>query len=280
MEPMMRRLAMAWVIVVAMALGLCACGRDQAQPGEALPTTGSGPAARAAPEPAPVELADVIERDPRYIIGISYPPVAREHPGLARLLLDYADAARAELMQSVAGLGAEPPTAPYDLSLAFTEVVATPRLVTIAADGSSYTGGAHGNPLLARFTWLSASDEQLTAARLVPRPGDWQVVSDYVREELSTALSRRVESSGDAGERGRLLQGGLQMIEQGTTPEAGNFDQFEPVLDASGRIVAIRFVFPPYQVGPYSEGAQSVEVPAEVLLPVVAPGYRHLFEGG
>ena len=272
---------MAWVIVVAMALGLCACGRDQAQPGEALPTTGSGPAARAAPEPAPVELADVIERDPRYIIGISYPPVAREHPGLARLLLDYADAARAELMQSVAGLGAEPPTAPYDLSLAFTEVVATPRLVTIAADGSSYTGGAHGNPLLARFTWLPDRGEQLTAARLIPDPAGWKVVSDLAREQLATALSQRIEGSGyDPAERSQLLEGGMQMIDQGTAPDPANFAQFEPVVDASGRIEAIRFVFPPYQVGPYSDGAQSVEIPAGVLLPLVDPGYRPLFMGG
>ena len=281
MEPMMRRLAMAWVIVVAMALGLCACGRDQAQPGEALPTTGNGPATRTTPEPAPVELADVIERDPRYIIGISYPPVAREHPGLARLLLDYADAARAELMQAVAGLGTEPPTAPYDLSLAFTEVVATPRLVTIAADGSSYTGGAHGNPLLARFTGLPARGEQLPAARLIPDPAVWKVVSGLAREQLATALSQRIEGSGyDPAERAQLLEGGMQMIDQGTAPDPANFAQFEPVVDARGRIEAIRFVFPPYQVGPYSDGVQSVEVPAGVLLPLVAPGYRHLFTGG
>ena len=42
--------------------------------------------APAVPASAPVVLEDVIERDPRYIIGISYPPVAREHPGLAALL--------------------------------------------------------------------------------------------------------------------------------------------------------------------------------------------------
>lgn len=277
----MRRLAMAWVMVMAMALALCACGRDQAPRGDAMPAGSDAPAPTGASAPEPVELADVIERDPRYIIGISYPPVAREHPGLARLLRDYADGARSELMQAVAGLGAEPPTAPYDLSLAFTEVVATPRLVTIAADGSSYTGGAHGNPLLVRFTWLPERGEQLTAERLIPDRGGWKVVSDLAREQLATALSQRVEASGYApGERAQLLEGGMQMIDQGTTPDPANFAQFEPLVDAGGRIVAIRFVFPPYQVGPYSDGAQSVDVPAGVLLPLVAPGYRPLFMGG
>ena len=280
MEPMMRRSAMAWMVVLATALALCGCGRDQGQ-GDAVPAAGNGQAADGTPEPAPVELADVIERDPRYIIGISYPPVAREHPGLARLLLAYADAAREELMQAVAGLGAEPPTAPYDLSLAFTEVVATPRLVTIAADGSSYTGGAHGNPLLARFTWLPDRGEQLTAARLIPDPDGWKVVSGLAREQLATALSQRIDGSDyDPAERAQLLEGGMQMIDQGTAPDPANFAQFEPVVDGSGRIEAIRFVFPPYQVGPYSDGVQSVEVPAGVLLPLVAPGYRPLFMGG
>jgi len=39
-------------------------------------------------------------------------------------------------------------------------------------------------------------------------------------------------------------------------------------------------VFAPYQVGPYSDGTQTVEVPADVLLPFVAPEYRTLFSGG
>ena len=67
------------------------------------------------------------------------------------------------------------------------------------------------------------------------------------------------------------------MIDQGTTPDAANFAQFEPVMDAGGRIAALRFVFPPYQVGPYSDGTQTVDVPASVLLPHVAAGYRELF---
>lgn len=272
----MRRLAVAGM----MALALCGCGRDAEPGGDAGKAAARDlPASPEAERPEPVELADVIERDPRYLVGISYPPVARRYPGLARLVKDYAEAARSDLMQAVRGLGEDKPTAPYDLSLAFTELAVTPRLVTVAADGSSYTGGAHGNPLLARFTWLPGEKAQLTAAKLIPQPGDWRVVSSYAGEQLATALSQRVEASGyPPGERAQLLEGGLQMIEQGTAPESANFDQFEPVLDAEGRIVAIRFVFPPYQVGPYSEGAQSVEVPARVLLPVVAPGYRPLFK--
>jgi hypothetical protein len=70
------------------------------------------------------------------------------------------------------------------------------------------------------------------------------------------------------------------MLDEGTEPEAANFDIFEPVLDGDGRISALRFVFPPYQVAPYAAGTQTVEVPAAALLPHVAPAYSALFAGG
>ena len=76
------------------------------------------------------------------------------------------------------------------------------------------------------------------------------------------------------------LKNAADMIEQGTEPKPGNFANFEPVLDAGGKIAALRFVFPPYQVGPYSDGTQTVEVPAAVLLPHVPPIERGLFAGG
>ena len=71
-----------------------------------------------------------------------------------------------------------------------------------------------------------------------------------------------------------------EMIADGTAPKAANFARFEPVVDADGRIRALRFVFPPYQVGPYSDGTRTADVPAAVLLPVLAPEYRRLFRGG
>ena len=228
-----------------------------------------------------LELKDVSESDPRYIVGISYPPSASQYPGLAAELKKYADTTRADLQEAVDGLGGTPPTSPYDLSLAFTQLVATPDVVAIAADGSSYTGGAHGNPLIARFVWLPKQTRLLTAAELVPDPKSWEAISDFAREQLHTSLSQRIDGDDmEATARAEMLKNAGRMIDQGTAPEPGNFAQFEPVMNEAGRIRALRFVFPPYQVGPYSDGTQAVEVPAEVLLPNIAPAYRPLFVGG
>ena len=244
-----------------------AAGRDAATPGEAT---------------APVVLQDVIETKPDYIVGISYPQgIVARHPALAQALQAYAESARAELMQSVAALKGSKPSAPYDLSLQFTGLVDTPRIVAAAADGSSYTGGAHGNPLVARFVWLPTEQRLLKAEQLIPDAASWKIVSDQVREQLMTALSQQLDDDGlEAAERSQALRDGSGMIDAGTAPDPKNFARFEPVMNADGSIRALRFVFPPAQVAPYSDGTRSVDVPAQVLVPLVSPDYKALFRAG
>src|SRR3546814_10212679 len=77
---------------------LAACQREAPAPEARAPESQTAPAAVPAPAApaAPVELKDVIERDPNYVIGISYPPNINQYPGLAAELQRYADAARSD----------------------------------------------------------------------------------------------------------------------------------------------------------------------------------------
>ncbi len=264
-------------LALAVAMTLSACQREST-PRTTPAGDSAAPAAAPAATEALVELKDVIETNDRYVVGISYPAAAKRYPGLAKALADYSAAERAELMEAVEAFGNDKPTAPYELSLAFEQVVDTPQIVAVAADGSRYTGGAHGQPLIARFVWLPGQDSRLTAAALIPEPKGWQAVSDYVREQLHTAVVTRAdEDELPPTDRAELIKNTSRMIDEGTEPEADNFSEFVPVLDAAGRVTALRFVFPPYQVGPYADGTQTVEVPATVLLPHVAPAYAGLF---
>ena len=271
--PLIRALLCAALLLSAVA----GCKREEPA---STPAASGAPAAAPTDVPAvaPTALKDVIETTDRYVIGISYPPSANQYPGLAKALGDYSAAARAELMEAVEAFGNDKPTAPYELSLTFEQVVNTPQIVAIAADGSRYTGGAHGQPLIARFVWLPQHDQRLTSAALVTGPKGWQAISDYVREHLHTAVVTRADEDELAAvDRAALIKSTSRMIDEGTEPEPGNFSEFVPVLDASGHITALRFVFPPYQVGPYADGTQTVDVPAAVLRPHVAPEYAGLF---
>ena len=269
----MKRLLVTILVVCALA----GCRREAPTHAGASDVPGTqAPMPREEP-PAPVVLEDVVETDPRYIIGITWPDGVDRYPGLAVLLKDYADAARAEVMEAVEGLEPDA-TAMYDLALEFRVIADTPQVFAVAADGGSYTGGAHGTPLIARFVWLPQENRLLAPADLVGDAGAWREVSAYVREQLHAALSQRVDADElEPGERARVMRAAGRMIEEGTAPEPDNFAQFEPVIGTDGTVVALRFVFPPYQVGPYSDGVQTVEVPASVLLPHVASAYQPLF---
>lgn len=228
--------------------------------------------------PAAADLRDVIENTPSYVIGISYPPAASKYPGLANALSDYAGHAKADLLKSVAELGNDKPTAPYELSLAFDMLVETPAVVAVSADGSSYTGGAHGQPLVARFVWLPEQQQLLKADDLVADAKGWQAISDFTEDKLLEQATVRAQGEDMSPEEQQAQVRNLsKMIDEGTAADATNFGQFQPVMDAAGKIAALRFVFPPYQVGPYSDGTQTVDVPAAVLLPHVAADYRGLF---
>ncbi|HRF83871.1 MAG TPA: DUF3298 domain-containing protein, partial [Pseudoxanthomonas sp.] len=170
------------------------------------------------------------------------------------------------------------PSAPYELSLGFRQTLRTDEVVAIAADGSLYTGGAHGIPLVARFVWLPRQQRMLTADTLLAAPAGWEPIAAYVGEQLGTAANTRAADEGlEPEERRQLLSNALRMIADGTEPKPENFAQFEPVAAADGRIAGLRFVFPPYQVGPYADGVQAVEVPAAVLRPYLADDVRGLF---
>lgn len=277
------------LIAVLMAgLLVTAVGCDRSSPDAAGPADSATTQPSGLPEPVaddqPVVLEDVVEGTSDYLVGISYQGDSATYPGLARQLKAYADTAREEMIQAAQSRprGEDAGSnVPYDLSLSFVEVLRTPQLVSWAADGSSYTGGAHGMPLLARFNWLPAQKKMLTADELVTDAAGWRAISDYVREQLHTRLSQRIDADDpEPAERARMMRSAGRMIDDGTAPEAEQFAQFEPLPETAGKLRGLRFVFPPYQVGPYSDGVQTVDVPASVLMPHLAPEYRDLFDGG
>lgn len=261
------------VAALVLCIGACQKGPADDDPGK--------PDTTAAQTQARAGLQDVIERTPQYLVGITFPPVADQHPLLAKALKVYADRARADLTQAVNAAGsAAKANLPYDLSLNFTDISQRNDAIVIAADGSLYTGGAHGIPLIARFTYLPAEQRLLQPSDLVKDEG-WKAVSDYVRSQLSDAIKTRLEEDEiPSGERPEILESANAMIEEGTLPDAANFAQFEPIPSADGKWFGLRFVFPPYQVGPYSDGTQTVDVPVEVLRPYLTDAYRARFTGG
>ncbi|MBT2748902.1 MULTISPECIES: DUF3298 and DUF4163 domain-containing protein [unclassified Lysobacter] len=270
--------------VCLLALALAACKKEATPPPATTApavTPGTALPAPVATDAGPVELKEVVETTPNYVVGITYNTKAAQYPGLARELKRYADNARSELIEAANGRTAKENPSPYELSLTFDDVVDAPDMAAVSADGSSYTGGAHAAPLIARFVWLPKQNKLLKAEELIPDKTGWDAVSRYVREQLHSALSQRIDADDLApAVRAEQIETGGRMIDDGTAADPANFAMFEPMRSADGKLSGLKFVFAPYEVGPYSDGTQMVEVPAAVLLPHLAPAYRPLFVGG
>lgn len=266
----------ALAVSVALILGLTAC-RDKDE------AVAPPPAAQTTPPPAPPapELKDLIERDPRYVVGISFPPDAKRYPGLAAALQRYADGARDELLKAVQAADPAKQSAPYELTLNFSMLAESPAVVAVAVDGASYTGGAHGDPLMARFVWLPKQERMLTANDLFANATAWNTISDYAREQLHAALSQRVDADElPPDQRAETIRTVGRMIDEGTQPTPTAFAAFEPIpapAPETERLMGLRFVFPPYQVGPYVDGVRTVDVPTAILSPLLVPELRPLF---
>lgn len=275
--PPFLRPVLAHLALVAACLAIVGCGERESSraPAEAPTTSAAAPAA-AAPK---VALKDVLETAPTHIIGISYPAELARYPGLAAQAQRYAEQARQTVVDAVRQRPSDPAAGPYELSLEFKLKHESPRLVVLAVDGSSYTGGAHGLPLIQRWVWLRPEERLLTAAELFPQEESWKTISTTIREQLRTAVAQRLDADKvPAAERAEVVRTAGAMIEGGTEARADDFTVFEPVMTPDGKISALRFVFPPYQVGTYADGMHTVELPAAQLVGMVNPKHRGLFE--
>jgi hypothetical protein len=252
-----RACCVAWL-----AIALIGCQKEPvADPATASPT---------APPPAAVahqaiELKDVFETDGGAVIGISYPPGLQRDPGLAGIIRDYAERARGNVL-AAAGRAPAPDTT-CDLSLAFTVVAQNPDLIAVTLDGSQYTGGAGSESHVARFVWLRRAARLLPANELIPSPAGWQAIAVYIRDKQNAALLEEGAAAGRADPQNKELEPAIHRM----TLEP----KYTPRLDPQGRIAALRFVLPVDDPG--LEGLTTVEVPAAVLRPFIAPAYANWF---
>ncbi len=263
-----------------LCLALVACQDKSTQPqADAQPATAT---AAAQPQADGLPLKDVLERNPRYLVGITYPASANQYPKLAATLHAYSQSARDDLAEAVKQAEEDQlEGAFYDLSLNFSELQNRADALVVAANGTLYTGGAHGMPLEARFVYLPKQDTLLEADKLIADQAGWQAISSHVRAALRQQLTERLQAEGLPEEEQReIIKSTSGMINEGTEPEPDNFAQFEPIPAADGKWLGLKFVFPPYQVAPYADGTHIVEVPARVLRAHVAPDYQALFSGG
>jgi hypothetical protein len=149
--------------------------------------------------------------------------------------------------------------------------------MSVLARGSMDTGGAHPLPLLASFNLHVGDDKVIALADLfADANAALKAVSEEARRQLEGRAEATLRETTPEQNRADELKRMREWIERGTEAKADNFAVF--LVDGiDAKAIGLTLLFPPYQVAPYADGAQQIEVPAKVFYELLKPEYRTAF---
>jgi len=256
-------------LIVACTFSLLA-GCDQT-PAPAAPITTSGSAST---QPTPNE--DVGQGN-GYAYHVRYPQLAPEWSTLGDALRTWAAARKREFLDArLADDNTNAP--PYNLDLEFNVARRTSDFVSVLADGSVYTGGAHPAPLVASFN-LQMSDGKLIqlADLFADAHLALEALSAEARRQLEGAFEAKLRETLPEQDQAAALKRMHEWVARGTQAQTENFAAF--LVDGlETKAIGLTLIFPPYQVAAYADGTQQVEVPAKVFYQLLKPEYRDAFQ--
>lgn len=266
-------------LVCGLAVALSACNgqaNPQPQP-ERTPKTAATATAtassRATASASSSGARAVSEETDDFLFEYSYPKEAGRIPELAAMLDQRLDKARADLVSESSQARAEArsdgfPYNKHSSTVKWKTVAELPAWLSLSAEVSSYTGGAHGNYGFDSLVWSKQTAAAMEAIALFESPS---ALDRALGDKLCSALDKeRAKRRGaDAGE---------------TTIE--EFDKCVPVKDATvlvgsrGRRKFDRLTveYGPYAAGPYAEGAYVLDFPVDrAVLGAVKPEFKDAF---
>lgn len=248
--------------LAAATLLLAGCG---AQEPPAPPTTPT-----AATRAGDVSTVDQASTE-HYRYDVTYPALAAPDATLAAALRAYGEQRKREFLAAAEGAprSADTEFVPWELHLRFDVRADTGDFLAIVATGEVYSGGAHGNPVIASFVLHRAGDRVVTMADLFADAEEGErALGDYARREL---VARRAAAR-------PLDNAELRWLRDGTAPRPENYAVFAIDGDGARPARGLVLIFPPYQVAPYADGAVEVAVPASVFRELLRPAFRGAFE--
>ncbi|MCL1889564.1 MAG: DUF3298 and DUF4163 domain-containing protein [Desulfovibrionaceae bacterium] len=224
---------------VLMLFGLSACAG-------AVRTVRPVPSALEEAAPADFPRESLSEANACHTARLDYPFFGR--PALDQAVRQRAESLfrdiLAELDQDCPGGTDKNPKASFEAACL---VFNTRQTVSVRFDTWVYTGGAHGLEGVRTATLRLDNGSELGYRDLFSRPeGLWEFLADYVRAALRPTLEAYWQT--------------MPEYEAGLDSKEESFRHF--AVTPAG----LSLFFPPYQLAPYSAGAQYCDIPLEKLL--------------
>lgn len=212
-------------------------------------------------------MAQAAETTPNYTFDYAYPAAAGQIGPLRAWLEADKARMRAKLAADAATFRADAkkegiPFRAYDATKTWKVVTSTPRFLSLSADLSSYTGGAHGMSQSLSLVWDKKAGRQLKATDVFVSPAAIQAAFGAAWcAQLKTERTKRLGA--DAG--------------QDDFFKCPKLSELTLLLGSSGgRVInRIGLIADPYVAGSYAEGPYEVTLPVTAaVLRAVKPAYR------
>jgi len=209
---------------------------------------------------------------------VSWPGTAAQIAPLDALLRGDAESLR---QQTQDGMRAEQaaaneagyPFRGYSYLEDWSVVADVPALLILQSEGYTFTGGAHGMPIVKALHWDKAGGKVLEVGDMFDVSALGAAVSERFCEALDAQRAEKRGAPVNAGNSGALAD-----FDRCVDPTK---QTIVPSSRGGGALDTIHFVIMPYEAGPYSEGIYDVEVPVDhAVLATVKPDWKSAFTAG
>ena len=263
-------------VCTGLALTLLLAGCDWLAPEPeptATPTPSPTASVTATASPTANGARSVEEETDDFRFEYAYPAEAGNVPELARVLDARLERLRVQLAEQSAQGRADArgngfPFNKYSMQITWSVVADTPRFLSLSAETSSYTGGAHGNYGFDSMVWDKEGKQVLL-------PAEFFTSLSALEAVLGESLCQMLDA-----ERAKRRGEEAESMAEGPFGECVALSDTTLLLGSSnGRAFnRLGVMIGPYVAGPYAEGSWEFTLPvtAEVLA-TVKPEYRDAF---
>jgi hypothetical protein len=147
-----------------------------------------------------------------------------------------------------------------------------PSLLVMQSDGYSYTGGAHGMPIVTALFWDKAKKQRLATGAIFDLPALTAGIKDRFCEALDEERGERRGAPVKADDPDELPDF-VQCVDIAK-------QTILPVSLRGKALDTLRIVIMPYEAGPYAEGIYEIDLPVDsAIRKAVKPPYAGAFGG-
>ncbi|MGV9010348.1 DUF3298 and DUF4163 domain-containing protein [Brevundimonas sp.] len=259
----------ALILTAAIASTLAACNRDRETSPDA-PATGTASVVAPATAAAPMGFDS---DTPFAKVKLTLPDAIKAQPDLhaslyakeVQTLRQFVEGAQGE--RAEAGFDEDRP--PYEKTIAVTAAGETTGLLSLKRMDFDYSGGAHPNTITTGILWDKTAKRQVPGTALFRAGADMTALDRALCAALNTAKAARSPGSPPV-----TLTGS-----DWSCPKAAATPFVLTGGSMPGKAAGLTFLVGPYQIGPYSDGAYEIALPASDFQSLLAPQWAGEFAG-